>query len=639
MDPGAQVKQPSRPGRLARRFAGGARRLHDDEGGAAMIFAAITLFSLALAVFMVFQVGLVSTDRMQIQSSADAAAYSGAQVEANALNSIGQLNDGMAYVHYATLRYVLDNIVYGTLHAFETHPQWLRSNDTRNLLAQTPPGATSGGLATEYGRGIENAPAPGWVMLGDEGEWRRRWGAVENKGKQAVEEGKRWLLQLDAANHLILEKTPEMVRQKAAEVAFLNGASHVAISSDLEQAFRSNRDGRDEVGFIAAVGEGQGAVASALPYRYETRALKVDGKPRKLSTISWFDPLTGRSRGDGYWQLRVCWNKNDWAHRSSSDMHLGFPPQWSRAPNGHWHARHKHQWIEFDANGFPKYEQRDHGGLTGGGSSVREASTGGGFGGGHMMPTDDDPGLHLLVQMGGAMAGDPNAMNPHHATVLCPTCMNDDGVGGAQFSQLHKRQARADASRLAMELTFDGSDFPRPLLVTQALLRSGVTVAAWRESHGIGDLLPKSDWGMIALAAAQVGLMDPQGRVFALDSASSGKYGPGEGMEVPLGDLNRGPYRNLFYSTDYSGGAEHPGVRFGARLVPLRREESHHPKLHRSGAVAELLRPGSGRWWTTTNPQQPGESNMTQEAPASLGALRQWVVFDDFRHLQEVVWH
>ncbi len=626
--------------RVLARFGRGARRLHDDEEGAAMVFAAITLFSLALATFMVFQIGMISADRMQIQTAADAAAYSGAQVEANAINAIGQINDGMTYAHYATLRYVLDNIVYGTLNAFRTHPQWLRQNDSSNLLGQQPIQAAFGN-PREYGAGIENSPAPDWVMLGDANEWRKRWtNGVAPNGRRAVEEGKRWLQDLDAAARLILQKTPEMVREKAAEVAFRNGASHVAISSDLEQAWKSNEDGRDEAGFIDGKGEGNN-VASSLAYRYETRKLKVDGgKERKLSEVTWFDPLAGKARPPGYFQVRLCWNVNDWAHRSTQGEQHQDPQlssSWSRSPNGHWHCRHEHRWID-ESTGM--FMQVPHGGLMGFGSSVREApTTSGGFGGGHMFQPDDDPQLHLFAQMGAGQGVDALGMQDHHATVYCPTCMSRDSmdVKNAQYSQVKKTQERADRN-LALTLTFDSSP-PRPLQLAQPLLRSGVVVAAWRESRGIGDVLPRSDWGMIALAAGQIGLMDDQGRVFALQRIESGReavYFPGEVGKVPLDRLNEAPYRNLFYSHD---DAKHPGLRFGARLVPLRREETHHPKLQRSGAIDELLQAGGGRWWTTSSPRSPAPSNMTQGAPGSIGALRQWVTFDDFRRMQEVLWH
>lgn len=633
--------------RRLQRARAAARDLHEDEGGAALVFAAITLFSLALLTMMVFQVGLVTTDRMQIQSSADAAAYSGAQVEANSLNAIGQLNDGMTYVHYATLRYVLDNIVYGTLNSFTTHPQWLRQNDSTNLLNQSPRGVVPGGWSKEYGPDILNEPAPEWVMLGDEAEWRRRWGAVNGRGRAAVEEGRRWLLELNAAAHLIMQKTPDLVREKAAEIAFLNGASHMAISSDAEHAFKANRDGSDEAGFIAAQGDRDGEVAASLPHRYEERTIKVDGAKRKLvSPSTWFDPRTGKRVGAGYSQVRICWSRADWAHRGGNqpDLHLDRDSRlqrWYMAPNGHWHAHHEHKWMEYDENGIPKIETGKHGGLQGSGSGpVREMQCpGGGVGGGHMVPTDDDPEMHLKVQMGG-WGLDPFMDNPlHHATIRCPTCMSADSsaVMNGPFSQVRKQQERAEKDGgLVYELKFEGDDFPKPLVATAALLRSGVTVATWRESHGIGELLPKSRWGMIALASAQVGLLDDQGRVFALEQLESGQRARyGAAGEVPL-DLSRDQrHRNLFYSHDDS---KLPGMRFGARLVPLRREETHHPKLARSGAVDELLRDGS-RWWTTTNFEQPAPSNMQQGAPAGLPALRQWVTFGDLRRVQETLWH
>jgi hypothetical protein len=633
--------------RPLRRVLTGARRLHEDEGGAALVFAVITLFSLALAMFMVFQIGLVTTDRLQIQTAADAAAYSGAQVEANAINSIGQINDGMAYVHYASLRYVLDQIVYGTLHMFETHGQYVGQNQPELGVSQYPPGAIPGGLASEFGPMIEGGPngraTPAWVMLGDENEWsgnNGRWTRTRDRGKKAIEEGKKWLSELNAASHLILRATPRLVREKAAEVAFLNGASHVAVSSDLEHAIWKQEEGQTGTqgtlgdGFIDAVGLNDNSeVASSLPLRYMDRKLKVDEEHPVSKYPSWFVPEKGTYRNTGYTSIRICWNPNDWAHRTPATQHDGF--EWSEVPNGHWHAHHLHWYLE---NGeIPM--SRPHGGLTG---NVQEAPCAGGVGGGHEA---DDFELHLLVEESKSLGFmmDQTGEIAHHAVVRCPTCQSNDGAGsGQQWTQLKKAtdpHLTEDGS-LTLALTFETDDFPKPLLIAAPLLRSGVTVATWRESHGVGEILPKSDWGMIAVASAQIGLLDQQGRVRALQKleGTQATYGSGEEFVLELDRSKDTKYRNLHYSDDNS---KLPGMRFGARLVPIRGQLTHHPKLQGGGdasAVEELLKDGA-RWYTTSDPSNPAPSNITKGEPPGLPALRGWFAVNSFEELREVFWH
>lgn len=626
-------------GAIVRRFLRGARALHEDEEGAALVFAAITLFSLSLATLMVMQVGLVSTDRMQTQTSADAAAYSGAQVEANALNAIGQINDGMAYTHYATLRYVLDQIVYGTLNEFTRHPQWVRQNAS-DTLSQTPQGATTPGIPTEFGGGIENSPPPNWVMIGNASEWQQRWQRVRQNGKAAVQGGKDWLGDLDAAAHLILAQTPRLVREKVAEVAFANGASHVAISSDLEKAFVSTAEGTGDEGFIDATGDdsaGADRVAPSLPFRYAQRAIAVDNEPRQFP--SWFDAEQGKSRGTGYTQIRLCWNVNDWAHRSPSkgEAHMGFP-YFAGSPNGHWHAKHEHHYIEYDANGFPIPKVEEHGGLMGGGSSVREAQCmGGGVGGGHMMPTDDDPMLHQKAQSSGI---DPLAMIPHHAVVKCPTCWHSDRSRSSMYAEFSKEQGYIPQGSLTLELDF-GGNLPKPLMLDQDgdVLRSSVTVATYREGWGIGDVLPASKWGTIAVASAQVGLMDTTGRVHALRDVRGGvaSYsGQGQFTRIELRRDQDRSYVNLFHGLDPDDRSNAPGLRFGARLVPIggaRGGLTHHRSL--MDPVDELLRDDSTRWLTTGS-TTPNAGAAPKEA---LTALREWFAAPNLNAVKDVFWH
>ena len=97
------------------RKTGGGPRFWGDESGQAIVFGALTLFMLVLAVVVVYTVGAVVAERIQLQQAADAAATAGAQIEANAISSIAWMNDGMAYIYYNICRYAVDVGIYGTL--------------------------------------------------------------------------------------------------------------------------------------------------------------------------------------------------------------------------------------------------------------------------------------------------------------------------------------------------------------------------------------------------------------------------------------------------------------------------------------------------------------------------------------------
>ena len=53
-------------------------KLAREEEGASLVFASITLFAVSMSIVFVYQMGLVSTDRLTVQNAADAAAYSAA---------------------------------------------------------------------------------------------------------------------------------------------------------------------------------------------------------------------------------------------------------------------------------------------------------------------------------------------------------------------------------------------------------------------------------------------------------------------------------------------------------------------------------------------------------------------------------
>ncbi len=623
--------------RLGARLGGGARALHEDEEGASLVFAACTLFALGLLTVNVYQVGRLSTERLQIQTAADAAAYSGAQVEANALNAIGQLNDAMAYVHYTTLRHVVDSIVYGTLAEFTKHDEWVRRNASflvgpMNDIMSPWGRPSSPGIPTEAGSQAENRKAYDWVMLGDERAWTERWQKVQrHEADRLVEKGKTWLEDLNAANRLILATTPRLVREKAVEVAALNGASHVAVSSDLDRAFRLTGQG---AGFSdGAQGGARDEVPDVLVRRYSDRSLEVDGRARSFP--SWFEPRRGRA-GRGYSQVRLCWNRNDWAHRERAEAHLDFP-MFQSCPNGHWHAKHAHVLIDEATSavvGFPvpKLPGEEHGGLRDSGDKVEEVSTGSGSGGGHF---EDDSPLHTQAQqsMYDFFNYEPMAGLQHHADIRCPTCLGGQRYDMlSMWSEVRKTQRDARDRQDRFELRFDGV-VPRPILLREAALRSGVVVVAWGDSKGIGDwetgLFPAPPWGTVGIAAAQVGYQtDEQVELLRAVSSDQARY---EGETVPL-EGERSKPRNLFYSKDPA-----QGVRFGARLVPLARDLTYHPDQADGKAIVELLegRAGSRTWWVASS----GRDGQRPGRPQQIDRLREWVTVRSGRDVQEVLWH
>ena len=197
----------------ARAFLRGElRRLHADESGSSLVFAAITFFGLAMSTLMVYQLGMISAERVRIQNAADAAAYSGAVVEANNLNVMGQLNDGMAYVHYNLLRYVIDCTIYRTLETYDTHHTRVGS------LGFFPPsfgpginpaGDPTPGNANQYPPTAENTIAPGWVQLGDAAEFDGRLLTADGiqNFPTLINQGKTWLADLAEAQRELLART------------------------------------------------------------------------------------------------------------------------------------------------------------------------------------------------------------------------------------------------------------------------------------------------------------------------------------------------------------------------------------------------------------------------------------------------
>ncbi|MBI2191790.1 MAG: Tad domain-containing protein [Planctomycetes bacterium] len=86
-------------------------RIHSDESGQGLFFAAISLMVLTFFAGTVYRVGFLSSTRMKVQSTADAAAFSMALTEANAMSALAWVNEGVAQTQYHLMRYAVDVVV------------------------------------------------------------------------------------------------------------------------------------------------------------------------------------------------------------------------------------------------------------------------------------------------------------------------------------------------------------------------------------------------------------------------------------------------------------------------------------------------------------------------------------------------
>jgi hypothetical protein len=583
-------------------FAAEARRFHEDEEGATLVFAAATFFALAMSIAFVFQIGTVSADRLQIQGAADAAAYSGALVEANSLNAIGQINDGITYVNYIAMRHAIDGVVYSlTLNQYTFRDR----------------------VPTATGK-------HGYVIMGgDEDEGNARINHVKNHfdfftgGGNAkykrLQDTLRWRTELYYAGVTVMFSTPGLVRSTAAEVAAANGASHIGFSDDMDRAWRlgdTENEGFTDRGYV----DDDKKYSPAMYERYEGRdVLQLDvvatssssAAMRELPRADWFVKEEGSFKDD-YYQIRLCWRKEDWDHGESSGSHQSkgyFRYNQGDAPNAHWHHPHSH-------SGTNPYDGTELRGVlphpkVKGPLFLEE--------GGH---SDEDVsgGAHSPAMLGPVHSFDPWRRRPvweHHAIYPCTNC-NHPGSRNPELSPSPDKprsryaEIMATSGRRGLDrvMKFIGDllnqpvkpyqnsteRLPGPLVVRESLLRSGVTVMTYRRGRGLGKLFPESPWGMVGLASAQIGVETANG-VTPLRRVSNGKASYAGGPDVPYwansgGGNNPDDYRkNLFY--DVPGGQD--GFHFSARLVPVARELTWHSENEDGSGLRQLLR--AGRWY------------------------------------------
>jgi hypothetical protein len=539
-----------------------ALRLGRDEEGSSLVFAAITLFSLALCIMFINEMGIVSADRMQIQSAADAAAYSAAQVEANSLNAIGQVNDGMTYLNYLMLRFTVDAIVYDTINGYE------RKGATRPDYSYV----LMGGQAGSY-----EGPA--------------RYEHAFANANYNITADKDWVQDLHVAARVI---------------------------TDMEQAWRIGDGFAERTPTDPNDPNAQGDRFEPSMYaRYAARQVwQVDQAGGGLQPSpaaqalpseggGWFDRTNGENVGD-YLQVRLCWNAKDWEHAGKTPDHGAYFSRYGAvSPNGHWHTWHPH-FMETPL-GFMFI--RGHGG--GGQNGEPDSDDPGGHY--NPPPNGDDPSLHPLADELKYMG----EWGKHHYAMPCPTCDWGTFTVSNKYAEVPVTSG-SDARTMRGYHNLRYAIFPRPLMLQQALLRSGVTVAAWRRGRGLGTegsdaLFPPSPWGMLGISTAMVGYQTDDGVLPLSNLADTSSYAEppggvlgGRSQQVVTLGADDPRFKNLFYSTRRSASSP-DGVRFGARLMPVAWENAHHPSLGWR-SLGNLLGSGATRWYEVDNPGGGGNA-------------------------------
>jgi len=158
-----------------------------DESAQALVVGALSMFFILPSVALVYNVAQLANRRVALQQAADAAAYSGALVEANTLSSLAVTNEAMAYAYYGMVRQTVDLIVTGVLAEFER----------RGAPARVV--------------GIPNA-----------------WWQYQQAYRQAsvwVRRGQRWMSRLSSMSRAMARITPTLVKEEVAKSAQRNGAT------------------------------------------------------------------------------------------------------------------------------------------------------------------------------------------------------------------------------------------------------------------------------------------------------------------------------------------------------------------------------------------------------------------------------
>jgi hypothetical protein len=185
------------PKPLFSRLIRGVCRIHENESGQGLVFAAITLLMLTYFAGAVYRVGYLSSQKMKVQSATDAAAYSMALTQANGLSALAWINEGMAATHYQMMKYAVDVIVAAVDQEFILDP------------AQ--------GDASSPRRGPDFQPDPN-VTASDRAAAKQRYQNAYQVASANIPTGKEYLKKLNDLQKQIIDRMPENILRAAAHI-------------------------------------------------------------------------------------------------------------------------------------------------------------------------------------------------------------------------------------------------------------------------------------------------------------------------------------------------------------------------------------------------------------------------------------
>jgi hypothetical protein len=163
-----------------------------DESGQGIVFAAATLLLLVGFVAFVFNIGRLLDRRTKVQVAADAAAYSGAMVEADAVSAIAYINSAMSQVYYNALKCAVDmneSAVAAELERRMNYPSLAPSGQAWTAYSQT----------------------------------------VYPTARAGLQQAKQWMLQLSQLENAIAIVTPRLVQEEMFAVGGRAGGERMSV--------------------------------------------------------------------------------------------------------------------------------------------------------------------------------------------------------------------------------------------------------------------------------------------------------------------------------------------------------------------------------------------------------------------------